>query len=162
MLGALIMYGLSPGREMMTTRLDLVYLLIAVGVISNVIALFILLGITKFISTLANVRMSLLFPPLLVLLCFATYVMRNNIIDTFAMLIFAIIGVFMSAYKYPRSVFLIAFVLAPIMEKNMFLAIQTRGPFFFLQRWPTMLILGIVAVFYIWPVIKKRLNKREA
>jgi putative tricarboxylic transport membrane protein len=161
MLSALLMYGLTPGTKLMTTHLNVVYIMIACGMLANVFATLILIPVSKSVTKLANIRTSRLFPPLVVIVIFATYAMRNNIYDIFVAILFGFIGIAMYKYKYPRAVLLIAYILGGMMETNLFLAINTRGPLFFIQRIPTLVILLIVLMSFVLPAIYKRVQKNK-
>lgn len=162
MLGALTMYGLTPGREMMTTHLDLVYVMICAGIFANVLATIMLVGASKAIASIARIDVTVLYAPLLVMLAFACFAMQNHFADILFGLVLAFVGILMKKYGYPCGVFLIAFVLGPILESNLFLAINTRGPLFIFQRPIAMAILAVVLLVYLYPVVAGAIRKRKS
>ena len=73
LLGGFILIGIEPGLEMVTTHLDLTYLMIWSLAIANILGAGLCIGFASHISKLTLVRYYILAPVMIVLIFFATF-----------------------------------------------------------------------------------------
>jgi TctA family transporter len=74
--------------------------------------------------------------------------------DLVLVLAFAVLGIFMKRYGWPRPPILIAVVLAEIVEKYLWLSVNTYGFSMFLRPQ----FLGIIAVMVLVMVVSLRIQ----
>ncbi|MGI9476207.1 MAG: tripartite tricarboxylate transporter permease [Hyphomicrobiaceae bacterium] len=117
-LGAFMIHGLRPGPLMFQQNIDMIYALF-MGIMLSSAYLFV---VGKFsirtISKIADIPQRILFPIVLTLCVFGTYVINNTILDVLVMFTMGVVGFAMLRLGIPAAPFLIAFILGPLLEDN--------------------------------------------
>jgi TctA family transporter len=142
LLGAFIIQGLQPGRDMLTTNLDVTFSMVWVIIISDVILVALSLLFLRQIVRLAYVRSSLIAPFILVFLFVGAYVSDNSFGNVFVMLVFGVLGVVMLRLGWPRPPLILGLVLGHLSETYLWLAVGLNG-WHWLAR---PLVIGLFAV----------------
>ncbi len=122
LLGALVIQGIQPGPLFMSQRPDLFWGIVASMYVGNLF--------------------------LLLLSVVGTYSANKNVFDLWVMLGFGIGGYVLAKLEYDLAPFVIAFVLAPLLEQSLrqSLAMSPDGAMIFVQRPGTALMLAASAV----------------
>ncbi len=69
-----------------------------------------------------------LYPAILLICIIGAYSLQTNVYDVWVMLIFGVIGYFMKKYDIPGGPLVIALVLGPMLEYNLYRALAlSRG-----------------------------------
>jgi putative tricarboxylic transport membrane protein len=117
-LGAFMIHGLRPGPLMFVENLPLIYA-IFIGIMLSSFYLFVIGKFSiKFISRLAEIPNQFLYPIVLVLCLFGSFVINNSTFDILVMLAMGCVGYLMKVFSFPAPPFLIAFILGPMLEEN--------------------------------------------
>lgn len=128
MLGALMLYGLKPGPMLFTTNPDFVWALIASMFLGNVILVIMNLPLIPFFALGLRVPYHYLYPAILLICLIGAYSLQTNVYGIWVMLIFGVIGYFMKKYDVPAGPLVIALVLGPMLEYNLYRALAlSRG-----------------------------------
>jgi putative tricarboxylic transport membrane protein len=127
LLSAFLITGLVPGPAMLTTHLDVTFSMVWTIVLANLLAVGLSLLFVRQLTRLTFVKGTWLVPFLLVMLILGSYTTHNSFGDVAVMLIASAIGVVTIRWNWPRVPFLLAFVLAPTAERNLFLSQQLDG-----------------------------------
>jgi putative tricarboxylic transport membrane protein len=127
LLGAFLIAGLTPGKEMLTTELPVTMSMVWVMVIANAIAVAVAFVILRPLARLTYIRGTLLVPFLLVLVGIGAYSASNSFLDIFVMLAAAAVGVLAIRFDWPRVPFLLAAILGAIAERYLFLSYSLSG-----------------------------------
>src|SRR5215207_8129685 len=148
LLGALVIQGIQPGPLFMVQRPDLFWGVIASMYLGNVFLLLLNLPLVGLWVQLLRVPYRVLFPVVLLLSVVGTYSANKNVFDLWVMLGFGIAGYVLHKLEYDLAPFVIAFVLAPLLEQSLrqSLAMSPDGAMIFLQRTGTALMLVASAV----------------
>ena len=126
-LGAMLMHGVFPGPTVLTDNTELV-LIIALSVLcSNVMTSIIGLAVANKATYILRVPVPLLLTGITVLSLTSVLVVRNAAVDMLVTVVFAVLGIIMVYLEINRIPFLIAFVLAGILERQYHLATQFAG-----------------------------------
>jgi putative tricarboxylic transport membrane protein len=151
-------HGLAPGQELMTTHLHLVFVLIWSLFISNWLTSLIGLGIAPSFARLTIVPVQRVVPWLIVISALAAYVVRNQMLDVVVAFGFGIAGYYLKRYDWPRIPFVIAVVLAPVFERNLYLTWQLHalGKLDFWSRPLTILFAALLLVSAIVAWVRRR------
>lgn len=162
LLGAFLIQGIVPGRQMLTEELDLVFSMTWAVAIANVIGCLILLPSCIHISKLIYLRGTLLIPVILTLAMLGSYTGSNQMAD----LIFAgIIGtlgyILLKILDYPPAPLLLGLVLGEIAEKNMMIAYRLYGYDMFFRP-IALTILILIVIVLLLPVYKAFIKKGGA
>jgi TctA family transporter len=124
LLAALQIHGVTPGAELMTGRLELVFVLIWSLFLSNWITSLLGLSVATPLSRLTRVRTTRLIPLILVLSALGAFSYRARLEDVWVAFGFGALGYFMKRYGWPRIAFVIALILGPLFELNLNLSLR--------------------------------------
>ena len=147
LLGGLILIGVEPGTELVTDKLDLVYLMIWSLALANVIGTGLCFALSPQIAKLTTIRYALLAPFMFGLIFFAAFQATRNWGDLIALFLLSVLGVYMKRFGWSRPALLIGFVLSTRVESSVYQTVALYGVSF-LQR-PIVLGLLVLTLFSI-------------
>jgi putative tricarboxylic transport membrane protein len=162
MLGAMIMQGIQPGPQVMTTRPDLFWGLIASMLIGNVMLVIINLPLVGVWVQLLRVPYRVLFPVILTICCIGAYAMEFSVVDLIALSVFAGGGVLLAALGFPPVPLLLGFILGPLAEENLRRAMAISGgdaTVFLTRPISAAMVLMIVALIAVVTLPMFRRNR---
>ncbi|HXV81619.1 MAG TPA: tripartite tricarboxylate transporter permease [Candidatus Binatia bacterium] len=154
LLAILVISGVQPGPAMLTRHLDLTISLVYIVALANIIVVPIMLFAAPFITRIAAIPPNVLAPIVIGIVTLAAYQATYSMQDLSLVLAFTVLGIFMKRYGWPRPPILIAVVLAGIVEKYLWLSINTYGFSMFLRPQ----FLGIIAVMVLVMVVSFRIQ----
>ena len=148
LLGALIIQGIQPGPLFMTQRPDLFWGIVASMYVGNVFLLILNLPLVGLWAQLLRIPYRVLFPVVLLLCVIGAYSANKNVFDLWVMLGFGIAGYVLRKLEYDLAPFVIAFVLAPLLEQSLrqSLVMSPDGAMILVQRPVTAVLLAAAAV----------------
>lgn len=153
--GGLVMVGITPGREILTTRLDITFSIIWLLIIASILTTVVCLLFTRQLAMATRVRPSILVPIILAMAAVGSFANSNLTHDLVVMAVFGVIGYFMRASDWPRPPLLLGMVLGPLAENFLWTSYQIFG-FGFLLR-PGVVILAVVLVLMLaYPIYQKK------
>ena len=157
LLGGFILIGIEPGLEMVTTHLDLTYLMIWSLAIANILGAGLCIGFASHISKLTLVRYYILAPVMIVLIFFATFNINRDWYDFIGLLGFGLIGITFKAFGWSRPALLIGFFLSTKVE---LLIYQTQAVYglTFLTR-PVSIILIVLCFGTILLLLRQKFKQ---
>jgi len=126
-----------------TQRPDLFWGIVASMYVGNVFLLLLNLPLVGLWVQFLRIPYRVLFPVVLLLSIVGVYSANKNVFDLWVMLGFGVAGYVLSKLKYDLAPFVIAFVLAPLLEQSLrqSLAMSPDGAMIFVQRPGTALML---------------------
>ncbi len=163
LLGVLVLHGIRPGEQLITSDLSLVFVLIWSLFLSNWLSSSVGLSIANPLSRLTVVRTSRLAPFILVLAAIGAFAYRGRFLDVWLAFGFGVLGYAMKRYGWPRVAFIIALVLGPMFELNLHLTmrLQQLGRIQVLTR-PGFLLLALLLALTLWmPGVRVVTETRE-
>ena len=152
LLGAFLMLGIQPGPTIVTENLDFVWTLIWTLAVANLLCVVILIGLTPWLGSLANLRPSLLIPFVLTFALLGCYLASGAWQNVGLIFFLACLGYMLKRHNWPRPPFVIGVVLGPVAEDSLHKALAIWGPSFFLRPLSLVLIgliVGSIAL-YVW------------
>jgi putative tricarboxylic transport membrane protein len=144
LLSAFLILGLDPGKEMLTTELDVTFSMVWVAIFANIVAVALAFLFIRPLTRLTVIPGPLLVPFLLFLLILGAFTASNNYADIAVMFAAAAIGVACLRWDWPRVPFLLAVVLGSLAERYLFLSYSIFG-WSWLMR-PGVIVLALVVV----------------
>ena len=160
MLSAFASLGFFPGEAMLTTDLDIFWLVVWALIIANLMATGLILAVVKPLAQLTFVKTSLLVPPILVISVYGSFASTNHVGDILTVAAAGLIGYAMMALGYSRTTFVIGFVLGAPLERQ-FLLTQRLYGWSFIERPGVQIILAIFALSILIPLVRRVIRRRE-
>lgn len=161
LLGAFIIQGLVPGREMLTTNLSLTFAMAWTMIISNLIAITICVLLVRQLAAITRIRGALLVPPLIALVFLGAYAERNTLFDVLVALAFGGLGLAMNALGWPRAPLILGLVLGGTIENYLSLSVN-RYDFEWLGRPLVAVLLATSVLVALSPYLQAWLRRRRA
>lgn len=148
MLGAFMIFDLKPGPMLFVEHIDLIFGLFCALIMCDVALRVVGVIFIRYAEKIATgIPTSIIFPAILILCVFGSYSINNSLFDIFIMVTFGVAGYFMGLFEIPTVPFLIAFVLAPMLEKGLRRSLTISGGD------PTILLSPIAIVFYVLTIL---------
>lgn len=118
MLGALMMHGIAPGKQMLTVHPEVFWGLVASFCIGNVILVVLNIPMIGVWVRLLRIPYQYLYPAIVILICIGVYSVSNSVFDVYAAVGLGIVGYAMRLTGLEPAPLLIGFVLGPMVEEN--------------------------------------------
>ena len=163
-IGALMIYGITPGPRLLTEEPDLFWGLVASFLVGNVMLIILNIPLIGIWVRLLQIPYKYMYPTIIVLICIGVYSLNNNVFDIWLTLIIGAVGYWMKLYKFEPAPLLLGFVLGPLMEEQLRRAmLLSRGdPMVFLERPISATLIAItvaVLIFAFYSAVRsKKLN----
>jgi putative tricarboxylic transport membrane protein len=161
LLGALMIYGLTPGPLLISNSPDLFWGVVASMYIGNLMLLALNLPLIPIWVQILKIPYSYL-SALIILFCLVgAYSLNNNITDVVILWFFSLLGFFLKKFQYEPAPFVLSFVLGPMIETALRRSlIMSDGSFLiFFHRPISAIFLSITILALAVPfLMKKRLG----
>jgi putative tricarboxylic transport membrane protein len=163
MLGALTIQGIQPGPEVMSTRPELFWGLIASMWIGNALLVVLNLPMIGFWVKLLKVPYRFLFPAIMAFSAIGIYSVNNSSFEIYLTAIFGVIGFVWIKLGCSPAPMLLGFVLGPMMEEHLRRAmLMSKGDPSVLVTRPISLAFIIATVLILVIMIVPAVRKRRA
>ncbi|MDQ8728215.1 tripartite tricarboxylate transporter permease [Bradyrhizobium sp. LHD-71] len=155
LMGAMMVQGIAPGPEVMTSRPELFWGLIASMLIGNLLLVVINLPMIGIWVKLLHVPYRILFPTILIVCCVGVYTLNNSIFEVVVMAGFGVFGYAMRKSGCEGAPFLLGLILGPLMEEHLRRAmlISFGDPSVFVTRPVSAVLLLIAVLLFAFAVI---------
>jgi TctA family transporter len=163
MLGALTIQGIQPGPQVMSTRPDLFWGLIASMWIGNALLVLLNLPMIGVWVKLLRVPYRLLFPAIMAFSAIGVYSVSNSSFDIYLTAIFGVVGFIWMKLGCSPAPMLLGFILGPLMEEHLRRALlMSRGdPSVFFTR-PISLFFILITIGILLAMVAPALRARRA
>lgn len=158
LLGALMLFGISPGPALMSTKPDLFWGTIASMYIGNGMLLILNLPLIGIWVKVLKIPYSLLFPLILLFCLVGVYIPNHSIAEIWIMILFGGIGYIFTKTGYELAPMVLAMVIGPIFE-NAFrqsLIISMGDLYIFVSQPISAFLVGCSAFLVILSVFPRR------
>jgi putative tricarboxylic transport membrane protein len=155
MIGAMIIVGIQPGPNVMTTKPELFWGVVASMWIGNLMLVIINLPLVGIWVKLLTVPYRFLYPAILLFCCIGAYSIQNSTFHLMLLVGSGLLGyVFMKLGCEPAP-FLLGMVLGPQMEEYFRRAMRVAGgdPSVFIERPLSAALLGIAVLLLLIVVV---------
>lgn len=158
LLGALLIQGLQPGPQMLTSNLNITFSMMWTLVIANVAGAILLMIWGNQIAKVTFIRGHLIVPVVCMFVFMGAWLANNSPGDLAALLLFGLIGYLMKQGGIPRPPLVLGFILGPIMEDALHITMSGYAWGDLAQRPISMIILAGVLLTI---VLAARASRRE-
>jgi putative tricarboxylic transport membrane protein len=165
MAGAMTIQGIQPGPQVMTSKPDLFWGMIASMWVGNVMLVVINLPLIRMWVALLQVPYRLLYVAILVFCCVGVYSVHNSTFHIILLIVFGLLGYAFGKWNLDPAPLLLAFVLGPMIEENLRRAmlVANGDPSVFVTRPISLvLLLGAAALIVFFSLPKVRRRRDEA
>jgi putative tricarboxylic transport membrane protein len=127
LLGALMLHGIQPGPLLFTEHPEIFWGTVASMYIGNVMLLALNLPLIGMWVKILKIPHRTLFPLVLLFCLIGVYCAGANVFDIYVMVIFGVLGYVVQKLGYEPAPLVMAFVLGPLLEKNLRQALIMSG-----------------------------------
>jgi putative tricarboxylic transport membrane protein len=161
MLGAMMIHGIVPGPQVMTSKPDLFWGLIASMWIGNGMLLLLNLPLIGIWVKLLQVPYRLLFPIIMTMMGIGIYSLNTSGTDVMLMAFFGFVGYVLHKLGFSFPPLILAMVLGPLMEENLRRSLQLSdgdATVFFTRpiSGGFMVATVLLLVVFILPVFRRK------
>lgn len=167
MLGGMMVHGLLPGNDLFTVQANVIYPVMSGMFFSNLA--FMIIGITcaKYFAYIARVPIYLLAPVIVVFCTVGAFAISNSMIDVYVMILFGVIGFFLTHFNFDVTPVVLGLILGTIAEGGLGRAIMISGgvpgALSSLFTSPICVVLLVISVASIAaPLIREHRSKKAA
>jgi putative tricarboxylic transport membrane protein len=161
MLGAFMIFDLKPGPLLFLQHIDLIFGIFCALIMCDVALRLVGMAVIRYAQRLTTgIPTSIIFPSIVILCIFGSYSINNNLFDVLVMFAFGIVGYIMAVFEMSAIPFLIAFVLAPMLERGLrrSLAVSGGDPMIFFKS-PIAIIFFLLTIFVIVSIARGMFRK---
>ena len=161
MLAALIIQGIQPGPQVLTSHPELFWGLIVSFWIGNIFLVILNIPLIGMWVRLLSIPYPLLFPAIVLFTCIGVYSANNNVFDVWVLLGVGLFGYLLLLVRFEVVPILLGLVLGPMLEENLRRALLlSRGDFaVFIERPITATALGVCVLMLLgsmWGYLRRR------
>ena len=162
LLSALVIKGMQPGPEMLTTNLDLTFSMIWNIAFANILAAGLLMLLTRQIGKVAFLPPHSVVPGVMVVLLMGAWVATSSMGDWWVCLAMGLVGYAMKQGGWPRPPLILALVLGSMIENNYQLSMQVYDGISWMYQRPIVVCIEIVIVATIIAAARGSLKPKSA
>jgi len=163
-IGALMIYGITPGPRLLVEQPDMFWGLVASFLVGNIMLLILNIPLIGMWVRLLRIPYKYMYPTIIVLVCMGVYSLNNNVFDVWLTLVIGAVGYIMRLFRFEPAPLLLGFVLGPLMEEQLRRSmLLSRGdPMVFLERPISATLIAITAGILIFALYTTERNRRRA
>ena len=162
LMGALVMFNITPGPLLFQEHPDVVWGLIASMLVGNLMLLVLNLPLVKVFAKVIETPPRYLIPGIIAVSVFGVYAVQLSVFNLIVMVVAGVAAYYLSKNDYPIAPAVLSLILGPMMENNLRRGMNLyNGDITMLVKDPLSLIFIIVAFLWIAvPVIMKARGKK--
>jgi putative tricarboxylic transport membrane protein len=117
LLGAFLLYGITPGPLLFEQEPTLVWGLLVSFLVAHLLLLMLNLPMAPIFAQLLRVRYGYLYPLIIFTSFIGAYAVSNNTFSLWVVLVFGMIGYLMKRLNFPIAPLVLGLVIGPLFEK---------------------------------------------
>lgn len=119
LLAAFLMHGYRPGPLLMSESPSFVYKVCIYLAFSSLAMWLVALLISRGTVKILGIEKKILMPIIFTLCVVGSYLINYNLFDVKVMFVFGLVGLVLSAMKFPAAPFLLGVILGPMADSNL-------------------------------------------
>ncbi|MBN08042.1 MAG: hypothetical protein CMM45_09440 [Rhodospirillaceae bacterium] len=161
LLGALLLVGLLPGPDMLTTDLPITFAMVWTIVIANILAAIALMFLAKYVAKVAFISGHLIVPGVILFIFMGAWLAGGTSLGAWiTCLVFGILGYLMKVTGWARPPLVLGLILGGISENRFQLATLAEGSYAWLSR-PIVLVIVCLIVLTIFLAARGIVKNRQ-
>ena len=162
LVGAFLIHDLTPGPLIFQEAPNVIYGLYAGLLMANLLLYVIARGLLPTFTKAAGLRVTIIFPVMLVLCAVGSYAFNQSLFDVGVTFAFGLLGYGLNKLNFPRATFLIGFILGPLLEDNFRRAmVISEGQIGILFDSPLSIGLWIFTVISVGTILYSKWRQRQ-
>ena len=162
LVGAFLIHDLTPGPLIFQEAPNVIYGLYAGLLMANLLLYVIARGLLPSFTKAAGLRVTIIFPVMLVLCAVGSYAFNQSLFDVGVTFSFGLLGYALNKLNFPRATFLIGFILGPLLEDNFRRAmVISQGQIGILFDSPLSIGLWIFTVISVGTILYSKWRQRQ-
>lgn len=162
LVGAFLIHDLTPGPLIFQEAPEVIYGLYAGLLLANLLLYCIARGLLPTFTKAAGLRVTIIFPVMLVLCAVGSYAFNQSLFDVGVTFGFGLLGYGLNKLNFPRATFLIGFILGPLLEDNFRRAmVISEGHADILFASPLSIGLWIFTVISVGTILYSKWRQRQ-
>ena len=162
LLGALLLVGLLPGPDMLTTDLPITFAMVWTIVIANILAAIVLMFLAKYVAKVAFISGHLIVPGVILFIFMGAWLAGGTSLGAWiTCLMFGILGYIMKVTGWARPPLVLGLILGGISENRFQLATLAEGSYAWLSR-PIVLFIVCLIVLTILLAARGIVKNRQS
>lgn len=158
MMGALMMFGMTPGPFLFQNEPEFAWGLVASMYIGNMILLLLVVGALPLFVSILKVRPGVLNGVVIGFIIMGSYAMSNSLFDVGITIFFGAVGFIFKKLKIPAAPMVLAIVLGYITETNLRQAmVMAHGSIYGIISRPISAVILVIAVLMAFGTPLKKL-----
>ena len=162
LLGAMVIYGITPGPLLLRDRPDLFWGLISSMYVGNCMLLVLNLPLIPLWVQILKIPYTYLFPLILVFCLVGSYSLNNNLADVIVMVVFGVVGYLMKRFRFEGAPLVLALILGPLLEDNLRQSLLiSKGSFaIFFNRPISAVFIGVAILILASSLLRLRPSQK--
>jgi putative tricarboxylic transport membrane protein len=164
LLGALLIFGITPGPRVIVDHPQLFWGLMASMWIGNALLLVLNIPMIGLWVRVLTIPYRILYPSILLFICIGVFSTSNSTFDIFVLAAFGVIGYVLAKLDCPAAPLLLGVILGPMIEENLrrTLLISRGDPTVFVTRPISLtLLLLALAILVTFAVTSYRASRKS-
>ncbi|MFP6732769.1 MAG: tripartite tricarboxylate transporter permease [Rhodospirillales bacterium] len=146
LLGALVIQGLKPGPEMLTTQLHITFSMVWSIVVANIVVAILLMAWSKQVAKIAFLPGHLLVPGVILFVFMGAWLGGASLGDWIACFTMGVVGFVMKRGGWPRPPLILALILGSLMENAFQISMRAHEGIGWLTRPIVLVILALIVI----------------
>ena len=146
LLGALLIQGLRPGPDMLTTELHVTFSMVWSIVVANIVVAVLLMMWSNQVAKIAFVPGHLLVPGVILFVFMGSWLGGGALGDWITVFVMGLVGFFMKRGGWPRPPLILALILGSIMENSFQLTMRVYQDLSWLLKPINLTILVLIII----------------
>ena len=164
MMSALVLKGVQLGPLLLTSQPTYLSATFASMIITNIIMVFVAIGIAKVFAQILSIPYSFLGPIIIMLAVIGSYATQMSIADVQIMVLAGVLGIVVKVCNFNSAALVLGLVLGGMCESNFSraytMARGNLGAMFFRPIAGPIMIFCVVML--LWPVVVPAIKRRRA
>jgi len=160
LLGALLIQGLKPGPEMLTTKLHITFSMVWSIVVANILVTLLLMAWSRQVAKVAFIPGHLIVPGVILFVFMGAWLGGASLGDWIACFVMGVVGFIMKRGGWPRPPLVLALILGSIMENSFLIAMNAHDGAGWLTR-PIVLVIIVLIVLTIFFAARNLYRNRD-
>lgn len=144
LLGLFLVYRIEPGPSMVADNLPVTYAIVWTLLLAQIFGFIFACVMVHPLAKITLIPPNVFAPAILVIIAFAVFQNSYTAGDLVALLAVSLLGWVMKWYGYARPPLVLAFVLAPLLERWFFISFSVHGWAWTLR--PIVVVVGLLTV----------------